>query len=76
MSEVILVVDVKQHRPACVLLQAAYGCGDANGFLQSIFDARTWLVAPTDDMRRIAGTKEQWREFAKKANARSKAPNT
>lgn len=69
-NEIVMVVDTKKHRPACVLLQAAFGCGDANGFMQSIFDARTWLVAPTDDMRRIAGTKEQWRAFAKQANDR------
>jgi len=59
-----LVFDIKLHRPACVLLQAAYGCGESNSFLQMTFDSRDWLVSPTPDMRVIEGTEEQWRKAA------------
>ena len=61
---VTMVFDVKQKRPACVLLQAAFGCGESNGFLQMNFDSRDWLVVPTQDMRKIPGTKEQWKTLA------------
>lgn len=62
-----LVFDVKLRRPACVLLQAAFGCGHNNGFLQSTFEAREWLDQPTQDMRRIRGTREQWQQLARRA---------
>jgi len=64
-----LVVDTEQRRPACVLLQAAYG-GDAGAV--SMFDPGTWLVAPTPAMQMFAGTREQWSEFAKVVNAKAR----
>lgn len=62
--KISLIYDLKLRRPACVLLQALYGCGDSNGFLQSTFDAKEWLTAPTEDMQRICGTKEEWERLA------------
>jgi len=55
-----LVFDVKLKRPACVLLQAVYGCAHNNTFLQLNFDSKDWLVAPTPDMKVIRGTRKQW----------------
>ncbi len=69
-DEIVLVFDTKLRRPACVLIQALYGCGENNGFLQMTFDTKTWLVAPTPDMIRIKGTKEQWEKMAKQTNAK------
>lgn len=61
-----LVFDIKLRRPACVLLQAIHGCGHNNGFMQMHFD--DWLVAPTPDMRKIRGTREQWQQLAAKSS--------
>lgn len=63
-----LAVDVVQRRPACVILQAVFG-GDRY-IVGRYFNARTWLVAPTDDMRMVEGTIENWKMFADEANAR------
>lgn len=57
-----LVYDVDLRAPACVLIQAAYGC-DSSGALR-YFDAAHWLLAPTPGMRKIAGTDEEWRRAA------------
>lgn len=64
-DEIVLVFDTKLRRPACVLLQALYGCGHNNGFLQMTFDAQDWLTSPTEDMVRISGSREQWEQLAK-----------
>ena len=64
LEDIVLVFDKKLKRPACVLLQAVYGCGHNNGFLQMTFDSNTWLVAPTPDMVRVRGTREQWKRAA------------
>lgn len=64
LEDIVLVFDTKLKRPACVLIQSAYGCGYNNGFLQRTFDSRTWLLAPTPDMARIRGTREQWKRAA------------
>jgi hypothetical protein len=58
-----LIVDMKQRRPACALLQAAYG-GDY-GVLGRFFDSRDWLTAPTPDMQPVSGTREQWMRLAR-----------
>jgi hypothetical protein len=42
-----IVFDTKLRRPACVLLQAAYG---AEPHIAENFDPETWLLAPTPDM--------------------------
>jgi hypothetical protein len=64
-----LVVDVKQRRPACAIVQAVFGVSGANDIL-CMFDPGTWLLAPTDDMHLVEGTMEQWRGFAKECNSR------
>lgn len=69
-GEEVLVFDVKLKRPACVLLQAAYGCSPYGAVMK--FDSETWLVMPTDDMRRIKGTKEQWERLAAVVNAQAR----
>lgn len=62
-----VVIDVKQRRPGCVLLQAALG-GDSG--IVSTFPADSWLLAPTDDMRLIEGTPEQWASFTRELKKR------
>jgi hypothetical protein len=44
-----LVYDPVAMRPACVILQSAYGCSRPN--LAHHFAAEDWLLSPTDDMR-------------------------
>jgi hypothetical protein len=61
------VVDVKQRRPACVLLQAVWG-GDSS--VVHKLPAESWLLAPTDDMHMVEGTDEQWAQFADELAAR------
>lgn len=63
-DEITLVVDVKNRRPGCVLLQSAYGCGRFNGFLSRTFDTEDWLLAPSKDFRRVTGTRQQWETHA------------
>jgi hypothetical protein len=47
-KEYRMVFDLTLKRPACVLLQAAYGCDSS---IPHLFNTDTWLLAPTDDMR-------------------------
>lgn len=56
-----LVVDVKQRRPACAILQAVMG-GD-HSTLSSLLPSTSWLTSPTEDMRMIVGTREEWTQF-------------
>lgn len=51
-----IVFDVKLRRPACPLLQAAYGC---DPHVVYNFPAETWLTFPTDDMKTYEITKGQ-----------------
>lgn len=62
-----LVVDTEQRRPMCVLLQAVFG-GDRN--IVNLLPAEAWLVAPTDNMKMVAGTKAQWEKFAQELKER------
>jgi hypothetical protein len=57
-----IVVDVKQRRPACVILQAVFGGN--RSIVSQIFPAESWLTAPTNDMRMVTGTIDEWRAFA------------
>ena len=59
---IVLIYDVKLRRPACALLQAALGAD--HSWLGSLFDASTWLTAPTPDMRRLRGTRDEWERAA------------
>jgi hypothetical protein len=63
-EEMIIVFDAKLMRPACVLLQAAFGADNFN--VANLFDAKLWLVAPTPDMKRFEVTKEQLQLLVKK----------
>jgi hypothetical protein len=68
MDKYELIFDVEKKAVACVLLQAALGC-DSSLVSHFGFDASTWLVYPTEGMRKISGTAEEWRKAAKIANA-------
>jgi hypothetical protein len=64
----VVVVDVEQRRPACALLQAVFG-GDG-GLVSELFHGEAWLTAPTDKMRRLTATKDEWKRFAELVNKR------
>lgn len=64
-----LIFDTTQMRPACVLLQAAFGVPSSNVTLAG-FDPQTWLTAPTDGMKRLAATKGEWEKVAARTNKR------
>lgn len=65
----VLVVDFDKVAVGCVLLQAAFGC--SSHLLDRFgFESNTWLLSPTENMRRVAGTESQWRMFAELANAK------
>ena len=57
-----LVVDVATKRPGCVLLQA--GCGGDNHLVSALFDPEDWVLAPTEKMGMVEGTREQWTRHA------------
>lgn len=59
----LLIYDLDLKAPACVLIQAAMGCGASPAALRH-FDSRHWLITPTPGMRKIAGTDDQWRMAA------------
>ena len=71
-DRVVLIVDPKLRRPACALLQAALGGN--HGALARYFAPKTWLVMPTDDMVRVAGTPEEWERVAALWDAGQTAP--
>lgn len=60
----VLMYDVDLKAPACVLLQAVYGCGSSPSALR-YFNSLHWLTSPTPGMRKIAGTAKQWQGAAK-----------
>lgn len=64
-EHIVMVYDAELRRPACVLLQAVYGCGSANGFFQHNFQPGSWLVSPTKGMKRYAATREEWQRIGK-----------
>lgn len=63
-----LVIDLVQRRPACAIVQAAYGL--SNNDLLAHFNPRSWLSPPNDDMRVIDGTDDEFAVFAADVNAR------
>lgn len=67
MEEITLLFDVKQKRPGCALLQALAGC-NSHDLWNVGFDTDDWLLAPTPDMCRIRGTKEEWKRFTEQAH--------
>ena len=61
-----LVVDVKQRRPACALLQAEFG-GDYR--LVHMLPVESWLTSPTPDMKMLTGTRGEWERFGDELRA-------
>lgn len=59
----ILVFDLNLKAPACVLIQAAFGCGSNPSALRH-FDSRHWITTLTPGMKKVAGTDEQWQRAA------------
>lgn len=57
-----LVVDVATKRPGCVLLQA--GMGGDNHLVSELFDTDDWVLAPTEKMAMVTGTRQQWERHA------------
>ncbi len=62
MSMHTLVYDVDLKAPACVLLQAAFGCSGHHALRH--FDSRHWLTSPTPGMRNVEGTDAEWQKAA------------
>lgn len=61
-----MLYDPKQRMPACVLLQAAYGVATDSRILRNWDE---WLTYPTEDMRVLNGTREQFERLAELDNA-------
>ena len=59
----VLVYDTDLRAPACVLLQAVFGCGSSPRALR-LFDSNHWLTAPTPGMRKMVGTEDEWKQIA------------
>jgi hypothetical protein len=59
----VLVYDLELKAPACVLLQAAFGC-DAYATALRHFNVRHWLTSPTPGMRKVRGTDDEWKRVA------------
>lgn len=70
-DNIVIAFDTKQMRPGCVILQAVFG-GDRRA--GTLFDASSWLVAPTDDMRLIRGSLAEWKALAATVNAKHQRP--
>jgi len=62
MTKVNLIYDVELRRPACILIQAAYGCDYMR--LYRYFPSDTWLDSLTTGMRKISGTDREWKAAA------------
>lgn len=62
-----IAFDIKLMRPACVLLQAAFGC---DSDLAHRFPTESWLIGITDDMRAYEVTDEQISQLVKKASTK------
>lgn len=62
------IYDAKLKRPACVLLQAAFG---GTSSLAHRFDSRDWLVSPTPDMRGYMVTLDEIRQLARATGSES-----
>lgn len=66
-----LLFDVKLMRPACALLQAASG-GCLSMFQKHFGGLRNWLLVPTDGMRMMLGSDEEWAAVAAICEEKSK----
>lgn len=57
---------LETRRPACVLLQVAYG-GDSHA-VSEFFDTRHWLLSPSEKFAMVEGTAEQFRGHNERLN--------
>jgi hypothetical protein len=62
-----LMYDPETKQVGCVLIQAACGCNHSLVHKYG-FDTRTWFLAPTEGMKRLSATDEQWRYVAELSN--------
>jgi hypothetical protein len=62
------VIDVKERRPACVLIQAALGGNSA--IVKEFLPVESWLLAPNDNMFLVEGSKEEWKQFSQELKKR------
>ena len=62
--QIAALVDRKQQKIACALIQAAYK-GDPS--VCHLFDE--WVTQPTPDLVRAKGTMDQWKQLARAWNA-------
>lgn len=60
-----IVYDITLMQPGCVLLQAALGGTVPNEKFARLFDARSWLLAPTLDLQTYDVTEEQLEKLSK-----------
>lgn len=60
-----MVFDSVDKRPACVLLQAAYGCPSD---LVHLFDTKLWHLAPRKTFVKVPCTREQVERHAERLN--------
>jgi hypothetical protein len=54
-----LVYDFELKKVGCPIIQALYGC-DATLLTDFGFSAEMWFIIPTESMKVIKGTKEEW----------------
>ncbi len=62
----LIVFDAVLKRPACVLLQACMGGN--NHVVAELFDPKTWLIAPTPDMKLYRVSQEELGMLAQMVN--------
>jgi hypothetical protein len=63
-AEHLIVFDIEQRRPGCVLLQVALGGDVPRDLFAELFPHTTWLVSPTDSMAAYRATDDQLRQLA------------
>lgn len=66
-SKIELLFDMATMRPACVVLQAVYGCPTDP---VQWFDKTLWETRLTDSMRKLRGTRTEFRTYADQLNAK------
>lgn len=70
MNEIItLLVDMRNFKVACVLLQAAYGYR-SDVLYELGFHTSTWETTPVSTLGPISRTKDEWKRFAELCNAK------
>ncbi len=67
-----IAFDCKLRKPGCVIVQAFMG-GD-NHRTGQLFDATSWLLAPTDDMHVYELPLSEWKRVAAQVNKENPLP--